>query len=293
MKDPNDRLVPLLIEIQRSIDRDIDLAALAKRYGASPFHFHRTFASALGETPKKHVDRLRLERAAFLIAVTEEPILDIALAVGFKNPETLSRNFRKFLGYSPRSYRQMARRAQVDRVANTDFHSDPEFSLSRARFKKLPARTLLALHHIGDYGVLHERFGTRADPWNELLAWARERGVAAGGERIGVYYDDPTVTPKPLHRAEICVPVAGAVAGTQHIRSIPFEGGLYAIVEFEGRISSVLSAFRGTADEIRRSEFYTFASGPPLEIVRATNVNGAAGVHRIDVCFAVQKRGRA
>ena len=292
MKAPNDRLVPLLIDVERSLDQDIDLASLAARFGASAFHFHRTFAGAIGETPKKHVERLRLERAAFLIAVTDEPILDIALAVGFKNPETLSRNFRKFLGYSPRSYRQMAKRAQADRVANTDFHSDPVYSLSRARFTKVPAQQLLALRHIGDYGALHERFGTGQDPWDELLEWARERNLPTGDARIGIYYDDPTLTPKPLHRSDICVPVQRPIEGTERIRCIPFAGGLYAIVEYVGRLTTILNGFRGTADEIRRSKIYTFRDAAPLEIVRTTNVGGVAGVHRMDIAFAVQKRSR-
>jgi AraC family transcriptional regulator len=290
VKQPNERLVALLIEVQRTLDEDIDLGSLAAEFGASAFHFHRTFAAAVGETPKKHVERLRLERAAFLLAVTDEPILDIALAVGFKNPETFSRNFRNFLGLSARGYRQMAKRAQAERVAGTDFHADPDFTLSRARFAKLPAQTLLALRHVGYYGALHERFGTATDPWDELGAWAHERGVPASGARIGIYYDDPTLTPEPLQRADICIAVPEPVEGTERIRSIAFAGGLYAITEYVGRCDTLLSAFRGTADEIRRSPTHTFRDASPLEVVRATNVNGVAGVHRFDVCFAVQKR---
>lgn len=292
MKKPNDRLVPLLIEVQQSLDEEIDLATLAARYGASAFHFHRTFARSVGETPKKHVERLRLERAAFLIAVTDEPILDIALACGFKNPETLSRTFRRFLGFSPRSYRQVAKRAQADRVANANFHARPDFTLSRARFAKLPAQRLLSLHHIGDYALLHERFGTADHPWNELFEWARERGVAVGSGRIGIYYDDPTLTPKAQHRSELCIPLHGPIEDTERVRAIDFAGGAYAITEYVGRVDGVLDACRGTADEIRRSKDYTFRNAPMVEIVRATNANGVAGAHRFEICFPVQKKGR-
>lgn len=292
MKKTNERLLPLLIEVQRDLDQDIDLASLATRFGTSPFHFHRTFADALGETPKKHVERLRLERAASLLAVTDQPILEIALAVGFKNPETLSRNFRKFLGYSPSGYRQAAKRLQAERVAHTDFHSSDAYALSRARFEKLPSAHLLAVRHMGHYGALRDRFGNARNPWSELLAWAQAAGVAVSPPCIGIYYDDPTLTPEPLQRADICIGVHRPVAGTAKIRCIEFGGGPYGIVEYVGRTATVLNAFRGLADEIRRSPSFVFRDGPPLEIVRATNVNGTPGVDRIDVCFPVKRRNR-
>jgi AraC-like DNA-binding protein/DNA gyrase inhibitor GyrI len=292
MRKLNDRLVPLLVEVQQNLDQDLDLASLAARFGLSEFHFHRTFARAVGETPKKHVERLRLERAAFLIAVTDEPIVDIALACGFKNPETLSRNFRTFLGHSPSGYRRIARLAQADRVANTNFHARTDFALSRARFATLQPQRWLARHHIGDYEQLHERFGTRDHPWNDLRKWASERGVGVGDECIGIYYDDPTVTPKPLHRADLCLPLLGKVSETEAFRTYQFPGGLYAIAEYVGTAEGVLDACRGTADEIRRSEIYTFRTAPLLEIVCETNVNGAARVHRTKICFAVQKKAR-
>jgi transcriptional regulator GlxA family with amidase domain len=41
----NERLVPLLIDVRRELDQDIDLDSLARKFGTSSFHFHRTFAA--------------------------------------------------------------------------------------------------------------------------------------------------------------------------------------------------------------------------------------------------------
>src|SRR5262245_58600977 len=86
---------PLLAEVQRNLDDDIDLAALAARFGYSPSHFHRMFTKGVGETPKAHVARLRLEKALLLVAVTQATFLDIALAVGFRSHETFTRAFKR------------------------------------------------------------------------------------------------------------------------------------------------------------------------------------------------------
>src|SRR5215216_6047705 len=90
-ENPLREVIPLLIGVQSNLDQDISLESLARQYGYSPFHFHRFFSKAVGETPKQHVGRLRLERAAYKLAITAETILEIALSVGFKNHETFSR----------------------------------------------------------------------------------------------------------------------------------------------------------------------------------------------------------
>jgi AraC family transcriptional regulator len=293
VKRKKERFVPLLIEVEQELHQDIDLKSLATRLGVSSFHFHRTFLGSIGETPKKHVERLRLERASYLLAVTDEPIIDIALAVGFKNPETLSRNFKKFLGFTPRGYRRMAKAAQAERVAHTDFHSSSDYRLSRARFEKLPPTNLLAVRRMGEYGTFHNGFGDSRNPWSDVLDWAVARGISTGPLRLGIYYDDPTLTPKPLQRADFCIAIDRPIEGADTVRCIRFAGGLYGVVEYVGRIEHLLNAFRGLADEIRRSGVYSFAEGPPMDSLLETNVDGSAGVHRIEVAFPVKRIKRA
>jgi transcriptional regulator GlxA family with amidase domain len=95
-------MIPLPMQVQQNLDRDLDLRSLALKYGYSPFHFQRIFSRAVGETPKKYVDRLRLEKAAYKLPITDEPIFDVCLSVGFKNHETFTRAFRRYFGASPR-----------------------------------------------------------------------------------------------------------------------------------------------------------------------------------------------
>src|SRR5262245_42902672 len=98
---------------------------MARKYGSSPFHFHRLFSNVVGETPKQHVDRLRLERAAYELAISKKKVIEIALAVGFKNHETFSRRFKRAFGYTPKEYRDASRIAQQQRlVTNRGFRGD-------------------------------------------------------------------------------------------------------------------------------------------------------------------------
>lgn len=291
-KERKERWVPLLVELERELDQDVNLDSLASRFGASKFHFHRAFSGSLGETPKKHVERLRLEKAAFALAVTDDSVVDIAFAIGFKNPETLSRNFKKFTGYSPSGYRRMAKAAQAERLKNVDFFANDNYELSRARFVTMPRTPVLAARKIGQYARVNRDFGGDADPWRELAEWARGNRIATTPLNIGIFYDDPTMTPEALTRCDVCLPIerAAEVRESEAIRCMTFAGGLYGFVGYVGTVDTIISAFRGLADEIRRSAVYTFEGGPSITIMREANVGGRAGVHRVDAGFPVKRK---
>ena len=291
-KERKERWVPLLVDLERELDRDVSLDALASRFGASKFHFHRAFSGSFGETPKKHVERLRLEKAAFALAVTDSPVVDIAFAVGFNNPETFSRNFKKFIGYSPSGYREMAKAAQAERLKNVDFFTNDNYELSRARFVTMPATPVLAARKIGQYARVNRDFGGDTDPWRELADWATRNGIATTPLNIGIFYDDPTMTPEALTRCDVCVAVERPLELREGdaIRCMPFAGGLYGFVDYVGTVDTIISAFRGLADEIRRSAVYTFEGGPSITIMREANVGGRVGVHRVDAGFPVKRQ---
>ena len=84
----------------RSLD---ELAAIAH---FSPFHFHRIYRGVIGETIAATVRRLRLARAAQLLAAGVETVTQVAMAVGYGSPQAFSRAFREFAGTAPRAFRQ-------------------------------------------------------------------------------------------------------------------------------------------------------------------------------------------
>src|SRR5687768_8239063 len=98
---PIDSIAPLLVGVQTHPERDVSLESLAREWGYSPSHFHRLFTEAVGETPKEHVERVRLERAALRVAISSDSFLDIALSVGFRSHETFTRAFKRHFGMTP------------------------------------------------------------------------------------------------------------------------------------------------------------------------------------------------
>jgi AraC-like DNA-binding protein len=69
----------------------------------------RAMRRALGLSPKQHLLRLRADRAATLLATTDEAIIDISARCGYYDQSQLTRQFTQLLGLTPGAYRQLAR----------------------------------------------------------------------------------------------------------------------------------------------------------------------------------------
>ncbi|RDU96121.1 GlxA family transcriptional regulator [Trinickia dinghuensis] len=85
------------------VERLADAASLSLR------QFGRAFRRETGETPAKAVERLRTEAARLRLQDGSEPIEQIALAVGFIDPERMRRAFIKLHGHPPQAIRRESR----------------------------------------------------------------------------------------------------------------------------------------------------------------------------------------
>lgn len=287
-----DELMPTLIRVHERLDADMNLDALATLFGYSPFHFHRVFATAVGETPKQHVDRVRLERARYLLAVTDLRVLEIGLDLGFKSHETFTRAFKRFTGTTPVRYRRTARQAQADRLKrNQDFRGDG-CRLSDVDFVMLPAVPLLAIRRLGSYDSLPVPFSSSDTLWPRMVRRAREAGVPVRHEAWVISYDDPTVTPADQQRLDACMPAGAMIEEQQQVRCLPFPGGRYGRIRHLGPLDSVSQAYSNLADGIRRSDAFVFDAGPPLQIFRAIRLAGDPDLNHTEIYFPVRRRQR-
>jgi AraC-like DNA-binding protein len=84
----------------------MELRTLAQASSLSPFHLHRVFRAAFGETPALMQRRIRVERAQQLLIKSRHSIGEVAHLVGFGSESAFSRSFRAVTGISPRGFRR-------------------------------------------------------------------------------------------------------------------------------------------------------------------------------------------
>jgi len=81
--------------IRDNLDRPLRVEELAKQVNVSPRQLTRLFATLLNEPPASYVERVRLERAAGLLAHTQTPIKQIAMDLGYPDVPTFTRAFAR------------------------------------------------------------------------------------------------------------------------------------------------------------------------------------------------------
>lgn len=102
-----DELVLSAIAImEEAVEDRLRMTGLAGRLGVSADRLERAFRAAAGTSPGAYYRRLRLRRAADLLAHSTLPVRDVALACGFSDMSSFARAFREQEGVSPRDARR-------------------------------------------------------------------------------------------------------------------------------------------------------------------------------------------
>jgi transcriptional regulator GlxA family with amidase domain len=109
---------PLLDWMRSHLAEKLTVVELADRLAMSPRNFSRAFARAVGISPAKAVERLRLEAARERLENSRESIGRIAKATGFHHPERMRRSFIRAFGQPPQGLRRVANGAGLGQPAS-------------------------------------------------------------------------------------------------------------------------------------------------------------------------------
>jgi hypothetical protein len=102
----NERLWAVWDHVAGDLAAEWTLDLLAARYGASKEQFRRVCLRDLGRSPMQHLTSLRIEQSQHLLAATQDKVESIARQVGFEDASVFSRAFKRWVGRSPKAYRE-------------------------------------------------------------------------------------------------------------------------------------------------------------------------------------------
>ncbi len=91
--------------MDKNYDRAITLDEVADQIGISSFYLSKLFKERFQVTFIDYLTKTRLERAKNLLLDPHVPLKEIALTIGYKDPNYFSRVFKKETGMSPSEYR--------------------------------------------------------------------------------------------------------------------------------------------------------------------------------------------
>ena len=90
-----------------NIDRDIHVEDVSALVHLSTGYFHELFQRETGTTPARYHQRLRITAAKRRLIEQHVSITDVAMELGFSSSQYFSTTFKKVVGLTPQSYRNL------------------------------------------------------------------------------------------------------------------------------------------------------------------------------------------
>ena len=241
--DYRQRICRAMNFISANLEREPALEEIAASANFSPFHFHRIFKAATGETVFGFLRRLRLEWAANrLLANPRDDVTAVALDCGFSSSQNFAKAFRARFGTTPTAFRRSKRgnkaskggeavslRVGQDAGMVKWISPQPERkTMMKAEVKAMPAWHVAYARKIGPYGK-----ATAEAAFGELFRWAGPRGLIGQGPVMGMYWDNPEVTAPEQCRTDACMVVPAGTKIDAPIATQEIAGGPYLVCEFD------------------------------------------------------------
>ncbi len=92
--------------LQTHLQRNIDLAELAKSMGLSQRTLIRRFKTELDQTPSTYLQNIRVEAAKRLLENTVMPLPEVIEQIGYSDVSSFSKLFKQRTGLTPAGYRK-------------------------------------------------------------------------------------------------------------------------------------------------------------------------------------------
>lgn len=106
VKKKPELLDDILAYLDNNFTNQISLQGVADEFGITPQYVSRLFRERIGFTFKVFIDRLRIDKARYLIVSTDQKIYDISYECGYMSQKSFIRAFKSVVNESPQSYRQ-------------------------------------------------------------------------------------------------------------------------------------------------------------------------------------------
>jgi len=100
--------------VEEEYATDIALDDIARRVASSRRQLQRAYAEIGDTTFREHLTRVRMQRAAELLARRNMTVREVARRVGYRQPAQFAKAFRRYQGLAPSAFRSSGPGASGD-----------------------------------------------------------------------------------------------------------------------------------------------------------------------------------
>lgn len=276
LEDP--RIARAVRFLERTPAGRIVLEDVAADAGLSPFHFQRVFQDVMGESPSAYMRRIRLDRAAMNLQMSQLPITRIAFDAGYSSHEAFVRGFFTQFGSVPSEFRQ---KAQKLLPAASGIAAPPAVPVVTQR--RQPVR-LLAMRFHGPMPQFQEH-------WQQFKAYLQDKGLFREDlQPVSIFFDSPMITPPGLYRHDCAVIDTGQEWSGTGLYPHVFPEGRYVNIRHTGSYDLVLATYAWISiDWINQTgEAFAPDSNGGYEFYRTAPWDPAGGSQDLDIVLPLE-----
>jgi AraC family transcriptional regulator len=240
MANHQQRIANAVDFIDQHLDQVITLEQLSSLSCFSSFHFQRVFKTHMGVNPGKYIRLKRLKQAVHQLAFRlNMPIVEIAMATGFDNASSFSREFKKVIGLTPSQFRaapnwELWQTQYAHYMSNTinnqtcGSRRDPA-DIAAVKIVDFPETAIaLKIHQGPPHELVHSL--------QRFIVWRKSVGLSPQiSQTFNILYDDPDSVPAQAFRFGLAASQRKSIApNAEGVHAAKIPGGRCAYLRYAG-----------------------------------------------------------
>lgn len=285
--------------IEGHLDQTISIEELSIVAGFSKYHFSRIFQEMLQEPLAHYVNRIRMERAVFLLAHrADKNMTDIAYELGFTDSAVFSRAFKNYYGVSPREYRQEYSKNCKEifllseynkNTAEKEWAGNPFPVTGKITIETLKEKTMVYVRHTGTYETLAKEYANLIET---LFVHAARQQLLVEGENwiLAIYHDNPEFGQETQFRTSLglTVPEGLSIQEDGVLGKVELEGGMYAVGHFQLQPEQYGDAWNYMYQEWLTNSGYVPRNSYPFEVYRNNPNDNEKHICEVDIYVPIE-----
>jgi AraC family transcriptional regulator len=285
--------------IDHHLGHSLSIEELSNVAGFSKYHFSRIFQGMLHEPLAHYVNRIRMEKALFLLAHrADKNMTDIAYELAHSDSAVFSRAFKNYYGVSPREYRKEYSKNCKDSFLLSEYNKNTakkEWAGNRfpvtgqITIVSLEEKQMVYVRHTGTYETLAKEF---ANLIQTLFVHANNQHLLVGGQNwvLAIYHNNPEFGEESQFRTSLCLTVPEDIGIHEDgvIGMMKLEGGLYAVGHFQIQQEQYSDAWNYMYQEWIMGSGYVPRNSYPFEVYRNNPNANENHIHEVDIYVPIE-----
>lgn len=285
--------------IEDHLGQSLNIEELSNVASFSKYHFSRIFQGMLHEPLAHYVNRLRMEKALFLLAHrADKNMTDIAFELGYTDSAVFSRAFKNYYGISPREYRKEYSKNCKDsfllseynkNTAKKEWAGDMFPVVGQITIENLEEKQVVYVRHTGTYETLAKEY---ANLIQRLFDQAKDQNLLVKGQNwiLAMYHDNPEFGEASQFRTSLCLTVPKDIQIKENgiLGTMKLEGGLYAVGHFQIHQEQYSHAWNYMYQKWLTGSGYVPRNSYPFEVyLNDANAN-ENHIHEVDIYVPIE-----